>query len=304
MTSKISRAIRVSIVQTLKREGIFFGGVLTDTDFLSRIYDLDKMESKDPRYESALGDIHTHRYAFPDWGDDWVFNDDRFNLMECTDEEFFRFLCETIHTIVRPDEQERKNLLELYNKEITKAGYEIEEKESAFGNKYYHPAGIFEQTIPTLKDIQDIGSELNSDNNRKYVTRMMTNIEKDPELVIGTAKDWIESIFKTFLKTKKIEYSEDGNLPKLATLVFNEIREISDEKNEAKSNEITRQMLRVLSTLVQNIAELRNNYGSGHGKESEKLQLGPIYASLAANAAATLVMYTIQTHEKYFKNNN
>ena len=304
MTSKISRAIRVSIVQTLKREGISFGGVLTDTDFLSRIYDLDRMESKDPRYESALGDIHNYRNNFADLEDDWFFYDDRFNLMECTDEEFLRFLCETIHRIVRPDERERKNLLELYNKEITEAGYKIEEKESAFGNEYYHPTGIFEQTIPTLKDIQDIGSDLNSDNNRKYVTRMMTNIERDPELVIGTAKDWIESIFKTFLKMKKIEYSEDGNLPKLVTLVFNEIRKISDEKNETKSNEITKQMLRVLSALVQDISELRNNYGSGHGKESEKLQLGPIYASLAANAAATLATYMFQTYEKYFKNNN
>ena len=304
MTSKISRTIRVNIVQTLKREGVSFGGALADTDFLSRIYDLDRMESNDPRYESALGDIHTHRNSFADWVDDWVFYDRRFNLMGCTDEEFLRFLCETIHRVVRPDERERKNLLELYNKEITEAGYKIEEKESAFGNKYYHPTGIFEQTITILKDIPDIDSKLNSDNNRKYVTRMMTNIEKDPELVIGTAKDWIESIFKTFLKTKEIEYSEGENLPKLATLVFNEIRKISDEKNETKSNEITKQMLRVLSALVQNIAELRNNYGSGHRKESEKLQLGPIYASLVANAAATLAMYIFQTYEKYFKNNN
>ena len=304
MTSKISQAIRVNIVQTLKREGVYFGGVLTDTDFLSRIYDLDRMESTDARYESALGDIRTHRNNFTDWEDDWVFYDDRFNLMGGTDEEFLRFLCETVHRVVRPDERERKNLLELYNKEITEAGYKIEEKESGFGNKYYHTTGIFEQTITTLKDIPDIDSKLNSDNNRKYVTRMMTNIEKDPEVVIGTAKDWIESIFKTFLKTKKIEYSEDGNLPKLANLVFKEIQKISDEKNETKSNEITKQMLRVLSTLVHDIAELRNNYGSGHGKESEKLQLGPIYASLAANAAATLAMYMFQTYEKYFKDNN
>ena len=76
------------------------------------------------------------------------------------------------------------------------------------------------------------------------------------------------------------------------------------KKMKTKSNEITKQMLRVLSALVQDISELRNNYGSGHGKESEKLQLGPIYASLAANAAATLATYMFQTYEKYFKNNN
>lgn len=262
------------------------------------------MDSNDPRFQSALVDIRTHRDVFIDWGDNWVFRDKRFNLMGCSDEEFLRFLCETIHPIARPEESERKNLLEFYNREISEAGYKIEEKESVFGNKYYYPVGIYEHTISALKDIPDSSSELNSDNIKNYVTRMTTNVEKDPELVIGTAKEFVENIFKIFLKRQKIEYLENEKLPKLANLVFNKIKKASDEKDEADANKITKQTLRALSTLVQNISEFRNKYGSGHAKDPDRAQLGTIYASLTANAAATLAIYMLQTYERYFKNDN
>ena len=304
MTNKISTTIRRDISQTLKKEKIYFGGELNDVSFLSRIYDLDKMESTDDRYDSALGDIRTHRISFSDWEDDWVFSDARLDLMGCTDKKFLHFLCETIHGTVRPDASERKKLLDLYNSKIIQVGYKIEEHESEFGHKYYQQTGIFEQTIPSLKDIPDIDSKLNSDSIRKYVTRMETNIETNPELSIGTAKELVEGVLKTFLKTQAIEYSKGVDLPSLAKLAFNKIQETSDEKNEPKVNELTRQILRTLSNLVQNLSELRNNYGSGHGYEPDKIQLGPIYASLASNTAATLAIYIFKSYEKYFANNN
>lgn len=301
MTLKIKRPTRLNIFQILKREQIKFQGMLNDVDFLSRIYDLDDMPSHDYRYKTASMDITQHRVWATDWDDYWIIEDKRFDLMNCNDEKLLKFLCETIHPIVRPDEKERKDLLKLYNYELLDGGYQIEEIESQFGKKYYKPTGITPMTINALEDIPDIDSELNSENIRKYVTRITTNLEDDPELAIGTSKEFIEGVLKTFLRLRKIDFSNYNDIPNLTKLVFTEIQEASNEKDEQKIQEYTKKISRTMTTLIQTIAEIRNYYGSGHGKEAGRYELGVIHASLVANMATTIVLFVIQSYEKYFK---
>jgi hypothetical protein len=97
-------------------------GRLPDNEFLARIYDLNSLPSKDARYKNASGDIYQHRVQNNDWENDWVFYDSRFNLLYGSDEEFLRFLCETVHPIVRPDADEARRLVEVYNKELAPDG--------------------------------------------------------------------------------------------------------------------------------------------------------------------------------------
>lgn len=49
-----------------------FYGRIDEISFLSRIYDLEKMPSKDRRYRNALGDISCH-LRFGDYDDDFWF---------------------------------------------------------------------------------------------------------------------------------------------------------------------------------------------------------------------------------------
>jgi len=44
------------------------------------------------------------------------------------------------------------------------------------------------------------------------------------------------------------------------------------------------------------IAELRNHYGSGHGREPTAKGLQPRHTRLAVGAAATLVTFLFETH--------
>jgi len=48
---------------------------------------------------------------------------------------------------------------------------------------------------------------------------------------------------------------------------------------------------------VQSLAELRNAYGTGHGKGLGQTQLAPRHAALAVNASVTLATFLFQTHE-------
>ena len=99
--NKIGLEIRRNIFDALRLESVYFNGALDDDEFLSRIYTLDKLPSYDSRFETAAGDIWQHTVNNDDWEPDWVFSDRRFSLTSCSDEEFLKFLCETIHCPVR-----------------------------------------------------------------------------------------------------------------------------------------------------------------------------------------------------------
>jgi len=84
-------------------DGVAFNGELDDVQFLQRIFDLQKLPSTDPRFKDAAGDIWQHTINNDDLDRDWIFSDDRFNLVNGPTEVFLRFLCEMVHPLVRPD---------------------------------------------------------------------------------------------------------------------------------------------------------------------------------------------------------
>jgi hypothetical protein len=56
-----------------------------------------------------------------------------------------------------------------------------------------------------------------------------------------------------------------------------------------------------LATLVQGSAELRNAYGTGHGRsqmQARRQRLTPRHARLAVGSAATLGVFLYETHEE------
>ncbi|MBL1433770.1 MAG: hypothetical protein COB94_010075 [Gammaproteobacteria bacterium] len=92
MASKISEITRRDILDSIFLEQINMYGRLGETEFLSRVWDLDSMPSTDARFSNATGDIWQHTVNNEDWEPGWVFSDARFNLMRGDDETFLRFL--------------------------------------------------------------------------------------------------------------------------------------------------------------------------------------------------------------------
>src|SRR5438128_1276521 len=112
MSKDISEATRRDIIDHVTVSGARWAGRLSDREFLSRLYDLTVLPSNDSRFGSAAGDITQHTENWNDWEPDWVFNDSRFNLRHCSDEEFMRFLAEMLHPVVRQDSGEARDLAE------------------------------------------------------------------------------------------------------------------------------------------------------------------------------------------------
>ncbi|HTZ17503.1 MAG TPA: hypothetical protein VMB78_03605 [Dissulfurispiraceae bacterium] len=123
----ISEATRKAIIDHFRTSGIKWNGRLQDNQFLGRLFDLTSMPSTDHRVWNADSDIIQHRVIWKDWNDDWLFTDRRFNLLNESDEIFLRFLCETIHPLVRPDTEEAFYLAEHYNLRLAVDGWRIVE---------------------------------------------------------------------------------------------------------------------------------------------------------------------------------
>ena len=299
MSNKISEITRGNILDFMQVEGFWWSGRLEEADFLSRIYDLGKIESHDSRFENAAGDIWQHRVNNPnDWPDDWIFHDDRFNLMGCDDSVFLNFLCEMIHPLVRPDSSEVNKMVQLFNDNLKADNFEIVEKTRISDR----PIFVGRLKITGKDSIQKIGNEIKKILNAEYVSQqinlMESSIEVAPHISIGLAKELIETSCKSIFDETNVKCYKDWDLGKLMKETAKLLKLTpSDIPNETKAASSIKQILGSLSSVVQGIAEVRNEYGSGHGKDGKFKGLQPRHAKLAVGAASTLAIYLLETHE-------
>jgi len=132
---RISEVTRRDISDALVVEGVQWNGRLEETQFLSRLFDLERLPSTDGRFSNAGGDIWQHRVNNDDWDYYWIFSDSRFNLSGCDDDIYLKFLCEMIHPVVRPETDEAEKLRQLFNSLLSADGYEIVEKSRISGRQ-------------------------------------------------------------------------------------------------------------------------------------------------------------------------
>lgn len=296
---KISTITRKDIIDALVAENIRWNGRLEEQEFLSRLFDLTSLPSTDPRFGNAAGDIWKHRVINSDWNDDWVFYDRRFNLLNADDEVFLRFLSETIHPVVRPDATETERLCQLYNQYLLNDGFELVEKTRISGKPVY--TGRYSGHVPTpgIAAARAILAGTDPSYVAQQITRMETAALNDPALAIGTAKELVETVCKTILEARTIPFSKGAELPELVKLTAKALELTpSDVPEKAKAAETIKRLLSNLGTIAQNVAELRNQHGTGHGKKAGTKGLGSRHAKLAVGAASTLAVFLMETHNE------
>jgi len=123
--NKIELNTRRNILDAFIITKIRWYGNLEQCNFLGQLFDLSKFPSNDSRYTTAEEDIYKHTVMNDDWTDEWVFTDRRFNLLHVSDNLFLEFLCLTIHPTVRDSKDQVVTLLEIYNNNLSKEGYEL-----------------------------------------------------------------------------------------------------------------------------------------------------------------------------------
>ncbi len=133
----------------------------------------------------------------------------------------------------------------------------------------------------------------------RQIKRMEKSVEEDPDLAIGTAKELIESCCKTILNELNIPFNEKKlDVPQLSKLTQENLQLTpQDVDPDAKGADITKKISGNLGQIAHCMAELRNLYGTGHGKDGRSLGLQPRHARLAVTASSALVHFLFETFE-------
>lgn len=294
---RISEITRKDIFDAIRIEEICWWGRLEETEFLSRLYDLSQLPSTDSRYTDASGDIWKHRVVNDDWEDGWIFSDSRFSLQRGDDEILLRFLCETLHPVVRTDATESERICQLYNQFLINDGFRLVEKTRLSGKPIFTGRYVGIGGVPGLAAAREALTGADAGYVAQQITRMEVAVTSDPSLAIGTAKELVETCCKTILSERNIDIPKNTDLPRLVKLACKELdltpADISDTH---KASETIKRLLSNLATITQGVAELRNDYGTGHGREAKSKGLTSRHAKLAVGAASTLAVFFVETH--------
>ena len=118
----------------------------------------------------------------------------------------------------------------------------------------------------------------------------------DPPLAISAAKSLIEATCKHVLEDLSTPYEERGDIPALVKSVQKALKAHPETVAPTAKGRDT--IVRVLSNLSQvaiGIAELRNEYGTDHGRTRHSGGLGLRHAHLAAGVAHTYCYFLLET---------
>lgn len=296
---RIRRDTRNNILDWLSLSEHTWSGRLDHPQFLTRLYNLEALPSKDYRYSNAHRDIHQHAVNNWDWEDDWVFGDDRFKLRDGTDENLLNFLAETVHPAVRSDREAAEAMVAAYNDTLRPDGYELYAKDR-FGDRiiygwreiaaYHAPAHL---TIAQTADLTE-NAVL-----RRHLDLIDRDLTADPAAAIASCKNLIESQCKIVLTDLGIEFSDRDELPGLfASLADALAINANAVDGSRRGSDAIRKAMRALSTLVQSIAEARNSIGDGHGT-LDVSPATPRHARLVFNATVAVAQFIADTwHER------
>ena len=131
---------------------------------------------------------------------------------------------------------------------------------------------------------------------QRNITRIREAVKTDPALAIGGSKELVEACCKAVLAEMGEDIHRAEDIPQLIRRAAATLDLLPENIPEMrKGSESIRRILGSLGNIVHGIAELRNTYGSGHGRAPGDGGLLPRHARLCAGAASTLSMFLIET---------
>lgn len=298
--NKITDITRRKIADEMALSYLYYHGNLNEPEFLGRIFELKKLPSRDHRFNDAYGDIFQHTVNNNDWDEDWIYSDSRINLSFCDDITYLKFLCQTIHPRIRTDKEEVDALLKIFNKHLVNDNFELFETEKISGSPLFDGREITNST----NNFQNQKSVIKEYFDSNYVNKKLEHVskaieDKDSELVIGSAKELLETTCKSILTNKNQSIDKNWTLAQLIKetnkcLDF----DTSNSSNPQKAKSSLLQILKGISTIVHGTAELRNSYGSGHGKAHDFKPLEMLYAEFLAGIVSQLVILYLKVNEE------
>ena len=122
--------------------------------------------------------------------------------------------------------------------------------------------------------------------------------ENDFDSVVTKSRTLLEEVYCYGIEQKGKEIIEKGNINKL----YKKIRDLYDMNTEENLDNRIKKLLSGLNTVVDAIAEIRNNNSDAHGVGKNRVKILKHHANLVLNSATTLAEFVLSVIEN--KNNN
>lgn len=208
-----------------------------------------------------------------------------------------------------------KALMDYYETDYNQFEIETRISEPLFGSELL--VGAYFQQYQKCKDIlakykpvdsnkanaEKIAEIFDTNYMNQQIKVMLEAQETHPSDAIGKAKELIESCCRTILTEKGVKVDKDWSMNELAKRTFEQIhimpKEVSDSLPEA---DVLRQLYGNLRGMVNQIAEVRNIYGTGHGRDVSFEGLEARHARLVVGMSATLVNFLWESYERSSSN--
>ena len=150
-----------------------------------------------------------------------------------------------------------------------------------------------------LRGIKETAEKMDARSLRQEIVRMEDSVESDPELAIGTAKELVESCCKTILLEKGTPLQGNPSISELTKATLKALKLVPEDiPDGTKGADVIRRTMNNLSSIISGINELRNLYGTGHGREAHGYRVSARHAKLVVGAAATIARFLLDTWEE------
>lgn len=151
---------------------------------------------------------------------------------------------------------------------------------------------------PLAPNAAELQEKFSSEYLSKQIDLMLKMQVENPTDAIGKAKELIESCCKTILDNKNVSWDKNWDMSKLTGETLNLLnltpKAISDTDPVSENIKAVLGNLRGITT---KLAEIRNPYGSGHGKSASFTGLEVRHAKLAVGCSITFVTFLWDTYE-------
>ena len=142
-----------------------------------------------------------------------------------------------------------------------------------------------------LNDIEEFAIQTDIAEFNRHVERIRNGMQNDPEQALGSAKELLESVLKSIVGLE----GESAGSEDMHALLRNALRklDLDVQKTNRDGGETIKRTLNNLVQIVVGVAEVRNLYGTGHGRYKSK-ELEIAHVKLMVNAATTVALFLIE----------
>ena len=277
---------------------IKWNGELSEIEFIKRVCNTSSIPVLDSRCKSFDEEYSRHRVRNDDWDDSFFFADDRLPYKNATTHEVIRIVCEIFHPEVRNENGCWRKIMESIGNLLEKDGFEFYKCGSISGRDVYGIQRItfLDSNLTINSGLLKIEEAIGSEYIRKAVKKALESASSDSLLAIGHAKELVETTCKFILGELRIDYS-NKDFPALSKFTREKLGVERNKKNEHIPG--VAKIMSGLSNIVDGMAELRNNYGTGHGKDPSFRQLPIRYGLLAVSAANSYIEFLLESFEDF-----